>query len=84
MSKQPIYERVYSPLDPDKDFAKVQARIRAEIDELKSVGDGICYHDPDHGGRLVREYPDGHKMFIVEGKDGALRETEIPGCAKAA
>lgn len=81
---KPLHERTYSPLDIDKDWDKVQARIAAEIDEIGKRGSGITYHDPELGDRLVREYPDGRKVFIVRDKQGVLREVALEPDAKAA
>jgi hypothetical protein len=72
------------PLDIDKDWPEVQQRIAAEIAEISSRGSGITYHDPAHGDRLVREYPDGRKFFLVEGEPGKFQEISVEIPAKAA
>lgn len=84
MAQPPIYERKYDRFDPDREMDLVRARIRSEISELKSVGDGVCYHDPSLAGRLVREYPDGRKMFINEDAEGNSIEVPVSKRAKAA
>ncbi len=84
MRKQPIYDRKYDRYDPDLEMDKIQARMRSEIAELRATGDGVCYHDPKLDDRLVREYPDGRKFFVIEDDQGRISEVPVELRAKAA
>jgi hypothetical protein len=84
MAKIPIHDRVYSPLNLDTDMDRIRGRIDAELAEMMADGIPISYCDPDYGGRLVRRYPDGHKVFLVRDESKTLCEIPIDGVAQAA
>jgi hypothetical protein len=63
---------------------KIRVRIDAELVEMMADGIPISYCDPEHGGRLVRQYPNGHKVFLVRDERKMLREIPINGVAQAA
>jgi hypothetical protein len=84
MPKMTIHARVYSPLNLDTDMDFIRARLDGELAEMMADGIPISYCDPAYGGRLVREYPDGHKVFLVRDERKRLRETPIEVVAKAA
>jgi hypothetical protein len=84
MTKKPLRGEKSGPLDIDKDWPEVQNRIASEIAEIGARGSGIAYHDPAFGDRLVREYPDGRKFFLIEIEPGKFREVAVEIPAKAA
>lgn len=84
MSKTLIHDRVYSPLNLDDDIDRIRERIDAELAEMMADGIPISYCDAAYGGRLVRKYPEGRKVFLVRDECKMLREVAIDGVAKAA
>ena len=84
MPKSLIHDRVYSPLNLDDDMDRIRGRIDAELAEMLADGIPISYCDAAYGGRLVRKYPDGRKVFLVRDEWKTLREVAIDGVAQAA
>jgi hypothetical protein len=84
MARTPIHDRVYSPLNLDTDMDRIRGRIDAELAEMMADGIPISYCDPAYGGRLVRKYPNGHKVFLVRDERKMLREIPIDVVAQAA
>lgn len=84
MAKIPIHDRVYSRLNLDTDIDRIRGRIDAELVEMMADGIPISFCDPAYGGRLVRKYPNGHKVFLVRDERKMLREIPIDVVAQAA
>ena len=84
MPKTPIYDRVYSPLNLDTDMDRIRGRMDAELAEMMADGIPISYCDPAHGGRLVRKYPNGERVFLVRDESKMLREVPIDAVSQAA
>ncbi len=72
-----FFDEEFSRLDLDKDHAVFQGRVDEMVKDILHRGVPISYRDPAYGNRLVREYPDGHKVALGEDASGELIELPL-------
>jgi hypothetical protein len=64
-------------LDADENLDPMRAKVADMLKEHLAAGVPISYRDPAFNNRLIKEYPDGRKVFIEQGPNGELIEQLI-------